>query len=93
MSELHALLIGVDYYAPHELPGGIHYPSLGGCVRDVLHVEAYLQEHLRLPEARIIKLLATDNGGTAAVEPPSQQPTPVPPLEECQVRQYQPLCS
>ena len=51
---LYALLIGVDYYFPNRLPDGGTYPSLGGCVRDVRHVEAHLRDrlgHRRRPPA------------------------------------------
>ena len=46
MSNLYALLIGIDFYFPNLLPGGGSYPSLGGCVRDVRHVEEYFKTRL-----------------------------------------------
>jgi len=38
MSDIHALLIGIDFYYPNPLPEGIYYPMLGGCVRDISQV-------------------------------------------------------
>ena len=39
---LYALLIGIDCYLPNQLPGCYYYVSLGGCVRDITHVEEFL---------------------------------------------------
>ncbi len=75
MSELYALLIGVDFYFPNQLPGGGGYGHLGGCVRDVTHVEAHLRDRLGLPSSHIFKLTATNAGGAAPAEPPEQWPT------------------
>ena len=41
-SELHAVLLGIDCYLPNLLPGGGSYPNLGGCIRDINHVEDFL---------------------------------------------------
>jgi len=67
---LYALLIGIDCYLPNGLPDGTNYVSLGGCVRDVTHVEEFLQRKLGMPKERILKLTATN---TSAVEPPESK--------------------
>lgn len=58
LSNLHALLIGIDRYMPNELPDGGQYPDLGGCVRDISHVEQMLRSTLGITDDRIIKLVA-----------------------------------
>jgi predicted phosphodiesterase len=73
--KLYALLIGVDCYLPNRLPDGGFYPSLGGCVRDINHVENFLRERLELTDAEILKLTATNNGTSAPPEPQAQWPT------------------
>ncbi|HMN30842.1 MAG TPA: caspase family protein, partial [Caldilineaceae bacterium] len=75
MSNLYALLIGVDFYFPNQLPGGGSYRHLGGCVRDVTHVEAHLRDRLGLSADHIFKLSATNAGGAQPAEPPQQWPT------------------
>jgi len=75
MSNYYALLIAVDFYFPGQLPGGGYYPSLGGCVRDVDHVEAYLKQRLKLPAAQILKLSATNSATGKPPEPAEQLPT------------------
>ncbi len=75
MSELYALLIGVDFYFPNQLPGGGGYGHLGGCVRDVTHVEAHLRDRLGLPSSHIFKLTASYTGGAEPAEPRDQWPT------------------
>jgi hypothetical protein len=75
MLNLHALLIGVDCYLPNMLPGGSYYPNLGGCVRDISHVEDFLENKLGLSSDRIIKLTASDTGAAEPPEPPEQWPT------------------
>lgn len=75
MSDLYALLIAVDFYFPNTLPDGGSYPSLGGCVRDVRHVEEHLKKRLKLPPAHILKLTATNTGGAKPAEPPNLLPT------------------
>ena len=56
---LYALLIGVDCYMPNQLPDGSYYKNLGGCVRDISHVEAFLKDFQKVPENQIIKLTAS----------------------------------
>src|SRR5580765_5259795 len=73
--KLHALLIGVDYYAPNRLPDGGFYPSLGGCVRDINLVEQFLKQGLGLPDDQITKLTATNTGSGKAPESRKQLPT------------------
>jgi predicted phosphodiesterase len=58
ISDLYALLIGIDRYMPNKLPDGGYYPDLGGCVRDISHVEQMLRKTLGLTDDRIIKLVA-----------------------------------
>lgn len=77
MSNRYALLIGVDFYFEYVLPDGVYYPSLGGCVRDIRHVEAYLTDPARLnmPRENVLMLTSSDNGSDMPVEPPEQWPT------------------
>ncbi len=77
---MYALLIGVDCYLPNRLPDGSWYPSLGGCVRDISHVEAFLRSRLGLADKRILKLTATYTGPL----PPTQQHNykPTEPIEQ-----------
>lgn len=75
MSQLHALLIAVDFYFPDRLANGSYYPSLGGCVRDVRHVEAFLTTRLHVPSEQITKLSATNTGQTLPAEPFEDWPT------------------
>src|ERR1051325_7378083 len=70
-SNLYALLIGIDCY----LPNRGFYPSLGGCVRDINHVETFLRDRLGLTDAQILKLTATNDGNTSPPEPKEQWPT------------------
>lgn len=70
-----ALLIAVDHYAKNRLPDGSRYPSLGGCVRDIGHVEAFLTSHLNIPPQNIRKLTATNSGNALPTEPEDQWPT------------------
>jgi hypothetical protein len=58
-SKLHAVLIGIDCYLQNLLPGGGFYPSLGGCVRDINHVEDFLVQNLKVPQANIHKLVSS----------------------------------
>lgn len=55
-----ALLIGIDFYMANQLPDGSWYPSLGGCVRDIAHVEAFLRTRLGVPQERLFKLTASN---------------------------------
>jgi hypothetical protein len=67
---LYALLIGIDYYLPGQLPDGSSYASLGGCVRDVNRVEDYLKKTQK--PKQIFKLTSSNTGAT---EPQDQLPT------------------
>ena len=58
--QTYALLIGIDYYLPNTL----NYPSLNGCVQDVIHVKKLLQQKLALPNKHIITLLAPNEAFT-----------------------------
>ncbi|HKB40565.1 MAG TPA: caspase family protein, partial [Gemmataceae bacterium] len=73
-ANLHALLIACNCYLPNLLAEGT-YPSLGGCVRDVEHVEQFLRRRLGLSDERLIKLTSTDNGREEPREPPQRRPT------------------
>ena len=74
---LYALLIGVDCYMPNRLPDGSRYPNLGGCVRDIDHVEAFLKEMRKVPETHILKLTASINPANSEqpLEPSEKLPT------------------
>ncbi|HEX5735309.1 MAG TPA: caspase family protein [Blastocatellia bacterium] len=74
-SSLHALLVGIDHYMPNLLLGQYSYPHLGGCVRDISHVEDFLKTKLGLPADRITKLTASLTEGDKPAEPPAQWPT------------------
>jgi hypothetical protein len=67
-------LIGVDCYMPNQLPDGSYYAHLGGCVRDISHVEAFLKRKLNLPDRQIVKLTAS-GGGDRPAEPEDKWPT------------------
>lgn len=73
----YALLIGIDCYMPNQLPDGGYYKSLGGCVRDITHVEAFLKEMWKIPENHVLKLTASTTGSdpTQPSEPPELLPT------------------
>jgi hypothetical protein len=74
---LYALLIGVDCYMPNRLPDGSYYKNLGGCVRDIGHVEAFLKDFQKVPEERILKLTASpsDEDSQKPIEPTDKLPT------------------
>ncbi|HEX7312948.1 MAG TPA: caspase family protein [Pyrinomonadaceae bacterium] len=74
-SDLYCLLVGIDCYMPNELPGGLSYRNLAGCVRDVSRMEKFLRDTLGVPDDRIFKLTATDAGGDEPTEPREQWPT------------------
>jgi hypothetical protein len=74
-SRIFALLIGIDRYLLNALPDGTSYASLGGCVRDITEVEAFLKRKLQLPDQQIIKLTASNGGTTEPREPREQWPT------------------
>ena len=44
---IHALLIGINYYLPNRLSNGLYYKSLAGCVQDVTRVEQFLRNRRR----------------------------------------------
>jgi hypothetical protein len=68
---LFTLLIGVDFYFPNSLPGEGHYPSLGGCVRDINHVENFLRQKVGIVEENIFKLTSSLNStNDEPLEPP-----------------------
>ena len=75
MSELHALLIGIDDYFPGRLPDGGRYPSLQGATRDIERMESLLRDRAGLQSERTWTLLsrAGEDGGPA--EPPERRPT------------------
>jgi hypothetical protein len=75
MSNLYALLIGIDFYFPNQLPGDSFYQNLEGCVSDVNLVSSYLQEDLSVPPAHIWKLTASNGAGGQPSEHPSAWPT------------------
>lgn len=74
---VYALLIGVDCYMPNLLPDGSYYKNLGGCVRDINHVEAFLKDFQKVPENQIIKLTASpsEEDERIPMEPPDKLPT------------------
>jgi caspase domain-containing protein len=73
---LFALCIGVDFYFPNSLPGEGRYPSLGGCVRDINHVENFLRQKLGIPEENIFTLTSSSNiTNDGPLEPPEKLPT------------------
>ncbi len=65
-----ALLIGVDCYLPNR-----YYANLRGCVRDISHVEAFLQRTFKMPPENILRLTATDTGNQEPSEPRERWPT------------------
>ncbi len=69
------MLIGVDCYMPNELPGGYYYKSLGGCVRDINHMEEFLLNKLGMTKESIFELSATNTGKDHPSEPRDQWPT------------------
>lgn len=68
-----ALLIGVDCYMPNRLPDGGYYPSLGGCVRDISHVQDFLTTRVGLSAEQIIKLTASNQPGSQEPSEPREQ--------------------
>ena len=71
----YALLIGIDFYFPHDLPDG-RYKNLRGCVQDINHVETYLKTTFNLTPDQIIKLTATaSENPNQPQEPPELLPT------------------
>jgi hypothetical protein len=75
-TQFHALLIGINCYLPNQLPNGLFYKSLAGCVQDIQRVESFLLEKLNLPREQITKLTSSNvSGQTEPSEPPAQWPT------------------
>lgn len=74
-SKLYALLIGIDCYLPNRLPEGGSYKNLGGCVRDIKHVEDFLKLKLKMPPEQIFQLTASNIGNPEPAEPLEQWPT------------------
>jgi Caspase domain len=74
---IYALLIGIDCYMPNKLPDGSRYKNLGGCVRDITHVETFLINEWKVPKAQILKLTASVNPNepTKPLELPEKLPT------------------
>lgn len=72
---LYALLIGIDNYLDKPLPDGTSYPPLGGCVRDIKHVEAFLLDRLGISASNISKLTATRGPGGSLPEADEGRPT------------------
>jgi hypothetical protein len=71
-----ALLAAVDFYYPNSLPQGGYYPSLGGCVRDINHVENFLIQKIGISKENIIKLTSSVNTtGDGPLEAPEILPT------------------
>jgi Caspase domain len=77
VSDLYALLMGIDCYMPNRLPDGSYYKNLGGCVRDISHVEAFLKDIQKVPENQILKLTASprEEDDKMPLETPEQLPT------------------
>ena len=75
ISNLYALLIGIDCYLPNKLPNGIYYPSLNGCVRDITLIESFLRSQLGITDERILKLTASNTGAIQSPEPIEEWPT------------------
>jgi predicted phosphodiesterase len=72
---LFALLIGIDRYSQVPLPDGSYYPHLGGCVRDVDHVEQMLRSRLSLTDDQITKLTSRNSTNGQPVVDAAQLPT------------------
>lgn len=60
---IHALLIGIDYYKPNRL-----YKSLKGCARDINLVDDYLKRTLQIPAERIRKLTSPNQEDSTLLE-------------------------
>jgi hypothetical protein len=72
-SNLHVLLIGIDYYFPNPL-----YSNLGGCVRDVSHVEDLLLHKVRgIRSGNILKLTSSigNSDSSGPIESEDRWPT------------------
>ena len=67
-SNLHVLLIGIDYYFTNPL-----YSSLGGCVRDINHVEDFLLRKVKGISADNILKLTSSRSNTDSSKPTESQ--------------------
>jgi hypothetical protein len=71
----HALLIGIDCYLSNQLPEGVSYPSLGGCVNDVTLMEEFLRRKLVAPDENILTLTSSVTSAGEPIEPSERWPT------------------
>jgi caspase domain-containing protein len=77
----YAILIGIDFYFPNKSnTKAPTYKSLGGCVRDINHVEEFLKLGLGIPNDNIYKLTAScpvqnDPNDYRPLEPEDKWPT------------------
>lgn len=72
---LFALLIGIDRYSQVPLSDGSLYPHLGGCVRDINHVEQMLRSRLSLTDEQITKLISSNSKDGKPAEAADKLPT------------------
>lgn len=75
MSNIYALLIGINYYLPNRLSHGLYYKSLWGCVQDVTKVGEFLRNSLGVLNEHIIRLTSSNSDGPEPPEPPELWPT------------------
>lgn len=75
MSQLHALLIGIDDYFPDRLPDGTRYPSLQGATGDVMRVAQLLLDQAGLSPERLRILISRGGEDGQPTEPPPLRPT------------------
>lgn len=75
MSNLFALIIGINGYLPNNLPGGLYFKNLRGCVADALIVENFLLTRIGVPRENIVKLTSTLDSKDNPLEPESLWPT------------------
>jgi len=59
---MYALLIGIDCYIRNKMPDNSYYPCLGGCVRDINHVEEFIRRKFDMDDKHILKLTASYSG-------------------------------
>lgn len=72
---IYALLIGINYYFPNRLAGGVSYGHLNGCVADVEGMESFLKTRLGVTEPYIRKLTASHGDGSQPSESAENWPT------------------
>jgi hypothetical protein len=76
MSELHALLVGIDRYDPQRVPGSGLIPDLQGSVHDIQRMEEFLlQAPLAVPASRIRKLVSPGLHSGIEQPPPEELPS------------------